>query len=243
MDEENTGGFIASHPTLLIGGLVVGLLLLVAYFSNKKKNSAAGGSTSQDLSGIATDSAGNHVVYVPTSTSFTTENIGAQYSNNPNLQSITSGDIITNSPINQTRSTSTKGAAPVVVGSVAVPITNPPITPPPVTPLPTGGTVSGGVTPVKSTPAPAPARYGIVWNYPYVVGAGDTLSGIASNITAAARKAGMPAGMAITWQDIYNYNKAVIDSTAAAHGNPIPGGPQNNIFPGEHISLAGWTKL
>lgn len=73
------------------------------------------------------------------------------------------------------------------------------------------------------------------------MGPGDTLSKIAGNITDAAHKAGMPNNMAITWQMIYNYNKAVIDATANAHGNPIPGGSANNIFPGEKIWLAGWT--
>jgi nucleoid-associated protein YgaU len=79
------------------------------------------------------------------------------------------------------------------------------------------------------------------WNYPYTIRGGDTLSAIANNITNAARAAGAPSNTVVTYQQIYNYNKAVIDSTANAHGNPIPGGAANNIFPGEKIWLPTWS--
>ena len=105
----------------------------------------------------------------------------------------------------------------------------------------TGGTSTGGVTAVKSTPAPTPASKSIKWNYPYTIKSGDTLSGIATNVTNAARAAGAPSNTVITWQQIFGYNSSVITSTANAHGNPIPGGPQNNIFPGEQIWLPTWS--
>ncbi len=233
---QGTGGFIASHPTLLIGSGVVALLLLVA-FLNKRNNTTATGGTSQNLTGIAADSSGNHIVYVPTSTSFSTQNIGAEFSNDPNLQSIQTGAIVTNSPITQSTSTATTST------QITKPIVNsiPPNAPPPVVEPPKGGTSTGGVHPVKAPPTPAPPSKGIKWNSTYTVLGGDTLSGIAAKITAQIRSAGAPSNTLVTYQQIFGYNSSVITSTSNAHGNPIPGGPQNNIFPGERIIVPSWS--
>jgi hypothetical protein len=213
----------------------MGALVLYTVFKNKL-GAGAGTSTAQDLSGLGTDASGNRVVYVPTQTSFSTSNIGADYSNDPNLQTISNSPVVSNSPL-----TVTKNVAPPPV-IITKPSPPPPVVVPTTPPPPNGGgTPTGGTPPVKAPPPPPTKKWQIFWNYPYTVGPGDTLSKIAANITDAAHKAGMPNNMAITWQMIYNYNKAVIDATAKAHGNPIPGGPQNNIFPGEKIWLAGWT--
>lgn len=64
--------------------------------------------------------------------------------------------------------------------------------------------------------APPPART-------YTVVRGDTLSGIA-------------ARLGTTWQNLFNQNQQTIVSTANRYGNPIPGGPQNNIFPNETLT-------
>jgi len=224
------GTYVEEHPALSFGIAFVGALVIWTVFS--KKHGAAG-STASDLSGVATDASGNRVVYVPTQTSFSTSNIGADFSNDPNLQNIQTGAIVTNSPISASQQTSTstttvnppRQAPPPII--ITKPSPPPPIEPPP-----------------AKLPAPAPApHYAIQWNWLYTVQSGDTLSKIAGWLTDNAHRAGMPNNMAITWQMIYGYNKAVIDSTSAAHGNPIPGGPWNNIFPGEKISLAGWTKI
>lgn len=58
----------------------------------------------------------------------------------------------------------------------------------------------------------------------YKIKSGDTLSGIASRY-------------GVTWQSLYNFNKAAIDSMSSKRGNPIPGGPWNNIFPNEEIKI------
>lgn len=229
------GSFVSEHPALSFGIAFVGALVLWTVFTKKQ---STGVSTAQDLSGVGTDASGQRVVYVPTQTTFSTSNIGADYSNDPNLTTISNSPVVSNSPISVTNNV----APPPVI--ISKPTPPPPVQapPPPRPPGSTGGTDTGGPHPIKAPPPPATTKkWQIFWNYPYVVGPGDTLSKIAANITDAAHRAGMPNNMAITWQMIYNYNKSIIDSTAAAHGNPIPGGPANNIFPGEKIWLAGWT--
>lgn len=67
-----------------------------------------------------------------------------------------------------------------------------------------------------ATSTPPPART-------YTVVRGDTLSGIA-------------ARFGTTWQNLFNLNQSTIVSTSNRYGNPIGGGPQNNIFPGEVLS-------
>lgn len=77
-------------------------------------------------------------------------------------------------------------------------------------------------TPVPPVKPPAPTTKVVTvakWPAPE-----STLSGI-----AGANKT--------TWQILYNLNKSEIDQQSAAHGNPIPGGPWNNLFPGEQIKV------
>jgi hypothetical protein len=232
MADDGMISFIKEHPTLMIGGGIVAVLLVGAAYFNKQKAGASAGQ--QDLSGLGTDGAGGRLVYVPTSTNFTTENVGADFSNNPMLESIVTGAITTNSQITKSTASSVVTNNPPVVRDV--PPTPPPAVPPPVVQMPTGGT-----PPVKAPPPPPPPKKGIVWNYPYTIRGGDTLSAIANNITNAARAAGAPSNTVITWQMIYDYNKGTIDRWSNDRGNPIPGGPWNNIFPGEQIWLATWS--
>lgn len=240
--EENGGflGFIKMHPELMLGFGVVAVLIVI---SMVKKQGSTASSSPQDLSGLSKNSQGQPVVYVPTSTNFTTENVGAVFSNDPSLNSVTTGAITTNSTIS-----GNKSVAPVPV-TLAKPVVNN-TSPSSVSTSntststnanSTGGTQTGGVTPVKSPPVTPPPSKGIKWNYPYTVKSGDTLSGIANNVSNAARSAGAPSNTTITYMQIYNYNKSTIDSTSNAHGNPIPGGPWNNIFPGETIWLPTWS--
>lgn len=223
------GKFIEEHPALSFGIAFVGALVIWTIFA--KKHGGTGTSTAQDLSGVPVDASGNHVVYVPTQTSFSTSNIGAEFSNDPNLQSIQTGNIVTNSPISTSQQTTTTTTTVQKSAPPAVIITKP--APPPPIPAP----------PTKAPPPASPKTWRLFWDYPYPVKHGDTLSGLAAAITAENRRRGMPGNMAVTWQMIYDYNRQVIDSTANAHGNPIPGGPWNNIFPGEIIWVPNWEFI
>jgi LysM repeat protein len=75
---------------------------------------------------------------------------------------------------------------------------------------------------------PTPAHPGAPKTQSYTVQRGDTLSSIAARLRL---KGG--------WQALYNQNKSTINQTSAAHGNPIPGGAQNNIFVGEKLNIGG----
>jgi hypothetical protein len=233
------GSFVRDHPALSFGIAFVGALVLWTIFSKKQ---STGVSTAQDLAGV-TDASGQRVVYVPTQTTFSTSNIGADYSNDPNLTTISNSPVVSNSPITVSKVTT---PAPVVVTAPPPVIITKPAPPPPkplpspTPPPPSGGTGTGGVHPVKSPPPPPPVVKGVKWASIYIVLGGDTLSGIAQKITNQLRAAGAPSSTVVTYQQIYNYNKAVIDGTSKAHGNPIPGGPMNNIFPGEKIVVPVW---
>jgi hypothetical protein len=79
------------------------------------------------------------------------------------------------------------------------------------------------------------------WNYHYTIRRGDTLSTIAQNVTRTMHVAGAPSNILVTYWQIYTYNKAVIIRTAKAHGDPVPRGMANNIFPGEKCWLPTWS--
>ena len=214
--------FVSTHKGLVIGGGLIAILVIGGKFLSAKSPSTSS-TTSGDLSGLQN----GNLVYVPTQTSFTTENqSGIFASNDPTLQSITNSGPF-GSPTTTTTTTTNKGGVtgrPIIVNPPP-PVTRPPVTrqPPPPVPHPT--------TPGKS----------IKWNVGYTVVGGDTLSGIASKQTRQMRNAGMPGSMSISWHDIYSNNQSIIDSTSKAHGNPIPGGAWNNIFPGEHLTLPSWS--
>jgi hypothetical protein len=117
--------------------------------------------------------------------------------------------------------------------TVTTPVTLPPVT------MPNDSTPARQGTPI---PTPAPHTGQLNWNQNYTIKSGDTLTGIATRATTAARNAGMPTSIMVTFNDIYAHNKSVIDSTSQAHGMPISGGAVNNIFPGEIITLPVWSK-
>jgi len=243
--------FVETHPFAVIGGIIVGGVLLGTFLKNRNANTqAAAVSTTGQLidnsglnyrgqyydpaTGTWKQGAGTPVAFVPTQTSFTNNNVGAQFNGGtPNVSVQATNTIMPNTvqPPRPAIIMVTPPPQTAVVNPVAVPTPPPANTIPPPTPAPI------------ATPAPAPVRYGLVWNYPYTVKSGDTLSGIAANLTSAARAAGMPSSQTITWNMLYDHNKSVIDSTASAHGNPIPGGPWNNIFPGERLSLVTWVRI
>lgn len=230
------GSFVRDHPALSFGIAFVGALILWTIFS-KKQGTAGGASTTQDLAGVGTDASGQRVVYVPTQTTFSTSNIGADYSNDPNLTTISNSPVVSNSPITVVNPPMT-APPPVIITKPAPPPPKP--LPSPTPPPPSGGTGTGGVHPVKLPPPPPPVSKSVKWASIYVVLGGDTLSGIAQKVTNQLRASGAPSSTVVTYQQIYNYNKAVIDGTSKAHGNPIPGGPMNNIFPGEKIVVPVW---
>ena len=73
--------------------------------------------------------------------------------------------------------------------------------------------------PQHEPPPPPPPRH-----IAYTIVHGDTLGNIGAKYHTTATA-------------LYGANKTTIDRTAAAHGNPIPGGAINNIFPGEVIYI------
>jgi hypothetical protein len=235
------GGFIKQHTALSIGIAFVGALVIYTVFKNKSGGGmGTGTTTAQDLSGLGTDASGNHVVYVPTQTSFSTSNVGADFSNDPNLQSVQTGAIISNSPVTGVPIAPVQKSAPTQVTN-ATPSPPPPAPlPSPIPKPPSGGTSTGGVHPVKLPSVPAPISKSLKWMGTYSVVGGDTLSGIAAKVTAQAKAAGAPGSTVVTYQQIYNFNKTMVDGMAKLHGNPVPGGPQNNIFPGETLVIPVW---
>lgn len=209
---QSFSNFVSTHHGLVIGGGVVLVLVLAgAYMSSKNKTTPTTTATG-DLSGLT-----NGVVYVPTSTSFSTTNerYGA-FSNDPNLKTVTNSG--------NTTTTTTKTINP----------------PPTVPPVHTGGGSDGGHVPPPPVPPPPTKGKGLIWDSGYVISGGETLSSIASKITFQLRQQGMPGSMSVTWHDLYAHNTNVINSTSAAHHNPIPGGPWNDIFPGERITVPRW---
>lgn len=210
---------------LLIGGGV--FLLSYLLFGRKQANAPITNATPATTGPGAVDANGNPVVeYLPTTgDSYTNVNysVGAQTNSNnvnspSNAPTIAPGgtDTVntTTTTTNDTTNTTTNPVAQPVryLGPPLpppVPVPNPPRPNPPPTPPP---------TPAPVQPPPSPATRS------YTVKSGDTLSGIA-------------AQNGTTWPILYNMNSSTINSTSQQHGNPIPGGPWNNIFPGEVIRL------
>lgn len=91
-------------------------------------------------------------------------------------------------------------------------------------------------------PQPKPPATGkaLVWDQRYTIRGGQNLTMVAADVTRRLRAAGMPGSQSVTWHDLYAHNTSVINETAAAHHNPIPGGPWNDIFPGETITVPRW---
>jgi hypothetical protein len=59
-----------------------------------------------------------------------------------------------------------------------------------------------------------------LWNATYQVTGGDSIYTVAARFNC-------------TWHEIYTVNQGIIDTTAYAFGKAIPGGPWENLYPGE----------
>jgi hypothetical protein len=237
-------GWIEAHPDIALAGGAVGVLLIAGSFF-KAKTPATGTSTTQDLSGLK-----NGIVYVPTQTSFTTNNrtqSGVFASNDPALTSVTTGPV--NSPTT-TKTTTTTTNTPVPVpqpapgpcragyhyepGSVIVAGSYP---------IQGGTCVPNSTGPIKLPPPPGPnpppTTKSLKWDQSYTILGGDTLSAIAAKLTTRLRAAGMPGSMSVTWNDLWAHNTATITKYAQQHGFKTD--YWNWIFPGETITVPRWA--
>jgi hypothetical protein len=176
--------------------------------------------------GIINPLTGQPIVYVPTGTSFTTNNVGAQFTGQTGSVTVNATNSI---------SPTTKVVAPVSPIAPSKPIVNNPA------PLPSTPSIIASPTPVSQPPVTPPPQKSVKWTGSYIVKGGDTLAGIASQVSNNLRAQGAPVNTVVTYQQIYSNNKSIIDSTSNAHGNPIPGGPWNNIFPGERLIIPVWA--
>lgn len=222
MDLTGNGFFQKWGWMLLLGGgvFIAGYLLFGR--KNAQQAASAQGTSSTSLLG-ATQTGQPLVEYVPTT--------GDSYTN-VNYQS-NSGTI--NKPVtnnNQPVATTTVNNPEPTPTPIAIPVP-PTLPPPPPTDHIPGGNDHPPSPPVSDTPPPPPSRPPEPMppvrppapaTMSYTIKSGDTLSGIASRYGS-------------TWPTLYQLNKNSIDSTSAAHRNPIPGGPWNNIFPGQQIQI------
>lgn len=217
-DETFTGqrgsftGFLETHKGIAIGGGVVLILVLAGIMTRQKTTATLPASSTADLSGLT-----KGLVYVPTQTSFSTQNIkyGPQVnSNDPNLTSVsgTQTGVSINKPTTTTTTTTTTNNPPTSTA---------PHTPP--TPIP--------------VPVPQGAK-GLIWDTRRTILGGETLSSIAAGQTRYLRTKGMPGSMIITWNDLYAHNTDVINRTAQAHGFRTD--YWNWVFPGEVITVPRW---
>jgi hypothetical protein len=214
------------HPEATLAVVVVGGLLIGGLVLKKKSGLSAGtpGSTAANgATGLATDSQGRPIVYVPTSTSFSTQNIGAQFSNDPSLQSVSTGAITTNSPVSVV-ATSTGGSS----GSgtpVITPIPLPPTPKPPVPPAPS-----------RNPPVSHPAKYGLVWGALHTVTSDDTNHGTGALAYIASKSTQImhttqhaPSNVSISAGDIVSHN---------------PGLRTNSVLKiGQVIKLPSYTRI
>jgi hypothetical protein len=117
------GGWLERNPTIALGGAVVGVLIVGGYMLSKKAGGATIGGTNpsgatQDLSGLT-----NGVVYVPTSTSFTTENStdASQTVSNTGAGNVTTGSSSAGNVIPPTSGTKTPASNPGKIMKLPVP--------------------------------------------------------------------------------------------------------------------------
>lgn len=244
--------YIEAHPLIVVGGVVVAGLLLGSVLHKAPAtppavatgpvvpgtyNNGINPMTGQpytNINQLINPATGLPTMYVPTSTNFTTNNVGAQFSNNPALSSVQVQATNSITPLGS-QSPIVRVISPVAPIAPAKPIVNNPA------PLPSTPVVVASPTPISQPPVQAPPQKAMQWSGSYTVRGGDTLSGIAAQVTNSLRSMGAPPTTAVTYQMIYSNNQGVINSTAQAHGNPIPGGPQNNIFPGEVLRVPVWA--
>jgi hypothetical protein len=126
--------YVDAHKPLIYGGGVL-VLVVAGYMLSKKSTTTTATGQTADLTGLT-----NGLVYVPTSTNFTTENqSGVFASNDPTLTSITTG--ATNSPTSTTTITKTDTGKPIIMP----PVQKPPAKAPPPQPAPKPVASGGGL--------------------------------------------------------------------------------------------------
>lgn len=190
---------------------IAGLVLLLVLAGAYFKNRSAATTASN---APLTDTSGltNGTVYRPTQTTFSTIYKGAYDSNNTTTTTTT------------TTNETAKDGGKIINGATGGNKTpSPPVHSPP-----------------PPQPPPRPTNKSLIWDVRYTIRGGETLSSIASVVTRNCRAQGMPGSQSVTWGDLYSHNTATINADSAAHHNPIPGGPWNDIFPGETITVPRW---
>ena len=215
---QSFSDFVRTHQGLVVGGGVVAILVLAGMFMRSKSPSTPVTSATGDLTGLT----GGNLVYVPTQTTFSTQNeSGIFASNDPNLTSISSG------PVNSPTSTTTTNNPP-----------RPPVPPWRKPPLrrPPGPPTRNPPPPVPKPPVPAGKA--LRWDSRHTIRGGETLSSIAAAQTRTLRAQGMPGNMTLTWHDLYAHNTAVITKYANQHGYRQD--VWNWVFPGETITVPRW---
>lgn len=216
MPEEMTGStsdFFSRYGKWL---LIIGGAFILAYMFIGRKNKQATNPTANanNLLGSQGNSANPLIEYVPT-TGDSYSNINYTDSTTTNNRNVTTTNSNNStSTVNSNNPVTTPPPPPFIPPPVLFPPRPPVNNPPPPPPPPTQPTPP----PPPPPPPPKPATK------TYTVVSGDTLSGIAGRFGT-------------TWPILYNMNKGTIDQTSAQHGNPIPGGSWNNIFPGEVLQV------
>jgi hypothetical protein len=208
--------WVNNNPTIALGGSIIVVLLGGAFLLNKKTTSAAATSSttgidpltglptvSNDLSGLTTASNGQGLVYVPTSTQFTTYNAtdASQNVTNSGSGNVTTG---TSQAGNTSAATGTSQS-----GNTVAPI-----------PLP---------QPVKVPPVTPPKQVSMQWTQ-HVTTANQTLNSIAGNATFSMTNDKLnttKTRYVVTGQQIYNFNKAGVDAFfAKKYPKGTPAGSQ-----------------
>jgi hypothetical protein len=194
---NNVENFVEAHETSFLAGVVIVVLIIGGKLLGRKNAAAVTGST---VTTPLTDTSGltNGLVYVPTQTTFSTSNVGADYSGDPQLTSITNSPVSSNSPV----STTTVTAPTTITVSSPKPTVGGPTTPKPI-----GKPVVA--PPVHSAPVKS---YKLVWGARHSVVPGDTLAYIVnqSNMIMHTQQH-MPSNVSYSIADLRAHNPGVTD--------------------------------
>lgn len=203
---------------------ILGFLILTGFGKNSS------GSSSTTAGGSITPTAPNAPLYYPSSSSYTSIAYNTSTTNNNITNSRQSTNGVSGQQLTiledtlKTQQDLISHLTHDLAGSSA------PSPPPTPTPIPIDGPGSGAPYPKPPSPAPAPAPSPAPSPAPrpnlrtYVVQPGNTLTGIA-------------ARYGVSLQSLEQQNYQTIVNTANRYGNPVPGGPFNNIFPNETLTI------
>lgn len=208
--------WFAQHPFITLGLAGAVAIIIMRIFTNQKSSSTSptsdtvapsGSNTTNAPNGVpSTDASGNPIYYVPTSDTFLNYNYTADSYNTTQTTNNTTNNTATTTTTNSNNNNSgntTTEHEPAPPNQGSPPPVH--TTPPPTKP------------PVVSPP---PAQTKGSWTCRYTVVSGDTLSAIATRYKT-------------TWPTIYSHNITEINLIAGLMHEIIPGGPWNNIRPGE----------